>query len=244
MVWIDGDEIVSGSTIDGDEIDEITIDGDVAWRAVKVIDDFEDNDISEYTGNTQYYDTSSDIVFEGSHSAKFDVDVDETTGVTTMYSEAGDGLDNYPSQGDTIIFKIYLKDDDIRAGVVFGGDSDKAYFVDMVARNDDEILIRELSDIGTDSESGNTLEESTASGITDNVGDWLEGEINWGTDDITFTVYETSGGERSTELGSVSTSETGLSGELIGIRASHGGDGQDDDGAYWDLIEMIADDSL
>ena len=33
MVTIDGDEIVSGSTIDGDEISEITMDGDVVWTA-------------------------------------------------------------------------------------------------------------------------------------------------------------------------------------------------------------------
>lgn len=33
MVTIDGDEVVSGSTIDGDEISEITIDGDVVWIA-------------------------------------------------------------------------------------------------------------------------------------------------------------------------------------------------------------------
>jgi len=34
MVTIDGDEIVSGSTIDGQEISEITMDGDVVWTAV------------------------------------------------------------------------------------------------------------------------------------------------------------------------------------------------------------------
>jgi len=34
MVTIDGTEIVSGSTIDGQEISEITMDGDVVWTAI------------------------------------------------------------------------------------------------------------------------------------------------------------------------------------------------------------------
>jgi len=34
MVTIDGDEIVSGSTIDGDEFSEITVDGDTVWAAI------------------------------------------------------------------------------------------------------------------------------------------------------------------------------------------------------------------
>ena len=38
MVTIDGDEVVSGSTIDGDEISEITMDGDVVWTAVTIPD--------------------------------------------------------------------------------------------------------------------------------------------------------------------------------------------------------------
>ena len=38
MVTIDGDEIVSGSTIDGDEISQITMDGDVVWEAIDLPD--------------------------------------------------------------------------------------------------------------------------------------------------------------------------------------------------------------
>ena len=58
MVTIDGDEIVSGSTIDGDEISEITMDGDVVWTGTPnsvVLDDWLDGNL---TSNRDDFNTT------------------------------------------------------------------------------------------------------------------------------------------------------------------------------------------
>jgi len=65
---IDGTDI-GGATIDGTDVQEITVDGDTVFTAgPTVIDDFNDGNLTEYSGNVGAYDTTTSPVFEGSHA--------------------------------------------------------------------------------------------------------------------------------------------------------------------------------
>ena len=66
-ISIDGTDI-TGATIDGTDVQEITVDGDVVFSAVNIIDDFEDGNMSEYTGSGFVANTNDAVV--GNFSAE------------------------------------------------------------------------------------------------------------------------------------------------------------------------------
>lgn len=102
MVSIDGTDI-SGVTIDGTDVQEITVDGDVVWTAKKIVDSFEDGNISEYEGDLGAFTTdsgSSPSPTDGSYQLRCTSGFNQITSTT--------GLDYYPSQGDTIEVDLYV----------------------------------------------------------------------------------------------------------------------------------------
>jgi hypothetical protein len=103
-----GNSIGSIRLGDGTEIAEVrTGAGDVVFSGGaipdSVVDNFEDNDLTEYTDTSDFSIVSTDVL-EGSHS----LSIDSPPGTRGMYSLSGDGLDYYPQKGDK--FSVLLKD--------------------------------------------------------------------------------------------------------------------------------------
>lgn len=69
--------------------------------AIEIIDDFEDGDISEYTGSTGRTTVVTSTVFNGTYSLEHDTPAD---GKYPIISTSG--LANYPEAGDT--FRVYF----------------------------------------------------------------------------------------------------------------------------------------
>lgn len=93
-VNIDGTDI-TGVTIDGQEVQEITIDGQTVFTSTTIVDDFEDQNLNEYSGNLGFFGFSTDSA-EGSFS------LTSATNNEAIRSFPGDGLDAYPTRGDTV----------------------------------------------------------------------------------------------------------------------------------------------
>jgi hypothetical protein len=71
---------------------------DLAQGSVgRIIDNFERGDLSPYSGLTGIASVQSDVVQTGDYALEIDPDEDGSTGI---FSFPGDGLPNYPSEGD------------------------------------------------------------------------------------------------------------------------------------------------
>ena len=91
MVTIDGDEIVSGSTIDGDEISEITMDGDVVWVAMTEITSL-DWSTSLFPAFTDYQVVLDGAVLMGSNDNAV-IEVLNTSNGSTNWTDSLSGED-------------------------------------------------------------------------------------------------------------------------------------------------------
>jgi len=118
---IDGTDI-TGATIDGTDVQEITVDGQTVFTAEKIIDDFESNNLTNYSAETSQFEIISGAdAIDGSFSlqsknADFDAD--------GIYSDSG--LSNYPQRGDTFEFKIEtVGNNNVNAGMIFGVQSNE-----------------------------------------------------------------------------------------------------------------------
>jgi len=123
-VEIDGNPI-TGATIDGTDVQEITVDGQTVFTAFQtpaVIDDFNAQDLSPYTDTSGFFFESAPA-FEGSHSLRTPGNQGPIGGGGGghMASAQGDGLANYIQRGDTWEIRIRFIDDD-NAQISFGGD--------------------------------------------------------------------------------------------------------------------------
>ena len=201
MVTIDGDEIVSGSTIDGDEISEITMDGDVVWTALTIIDDFSSGSISEYTSYTNdgadWNINSSSESEIGGNVLRGD-DEGDTFSDNILASELGDGLSNYPSPGDEIEYRINSVDGDDRFGFVFGIENIDSYdsidgYTVFTHPEDDYIRLVRMDDERPT--NAPTLDESSISLSND---EWYKVNIDWEVGDISVTLLNDSGSTLTT----------------------------------------------
>jgi len=169
---IDGTDI-TGATIDGTDVQEITVDGDTVFSAIQVIDDFNDTDFSEYSGDTGNLSQSTTTVKEGSGSAEFFQPSGSNIEVTST-----SGLENYPEAGDT--FRYFVRQDvdtdSSRVSHQFGVQGTDSYSIDF-RPNSNEIRFSSTYD------SGNNLTINT----TLNANEWYEIEVDWGTNG-TFTI--------------------------------------------------------
>lgn len=125
----DGD-FVTAITFDGDDIRQVTMDGDIVWEKdnifINIVDNFEDNNISEYNiivqdgnGNltkngSSGFTTTSSTVKNGSYSCKADWADEERAIVSTNFSV---------SNGKKYRGSIYILSD-CRASIIFGTQSE------------------------------------------------------------------------------------------------------------------------
>lgn len=155
-----------------------------------VIDDFEDQDVSEYVGDTAAATLRTYPVQEGEYGLMMSSNSDGTATAITSTS----GLPTYPTDGDTFRLWMYLGDSGVEARFYFGAsDADNAYRVTL-SEGVDELQL-EVLDAGSATDLGTAAVSLTT-------GTWYEVEITW-TDGggFTATVYDDGG----TSLGSVST---------------------------------------
>lgn len=145
----------------------------------KIIDDFEDGDISEYSGNTDLYDVSKTKPHDGTYSLT----------PNTAYAEirSSSGLANYPSHGDTWEFWIYIFDGfNDYFSVYFANQSnsntDDGY--DVIMQPNNAVLLR-LWEAG-----GYTELASDTSTLPQP--EWCKVIVDW-QDTITITVEDSSG---------------------------------------------------
>ena len=153
-------------------------------------DDFEDDDISEYSGQTTLFDTNTPFAFDGTYG--LDNGGDEAARANTggIYR-----LDQVVSQGETFRFMQYI---DISAGsgdetcVKFGvqnpGSANDNYAVCLEQFGTDRVSL--VKDAIDNEASGSVL---ATSNVTFASG-WYEVEVEWEVDDdITVYLYEADG---------------------------------------------------
>jgi len=187
---IDGTDI-TGATIDGQDVQEITVDGQTVFTAADpfIIDDFEDGNISEYSGDTGTFTTTTTNPIGGTTSLLYP---SSGGGDTTIMSTSG--LDNYPSAGDEFSFKVRTSSvTNTQAYVGFGTTlnavpefSGDGYFV-FFNYNGGKFSFRRF-----DNGSRTILAEDTSVSYTSN--ETYTVEVDWGSaGSFTVTLLDTSG---------------------------------------------------
>jgi len=201
---IDGTDI-TGATIDGTDVTEITVDGDTVFTAERIIDDFEDGNINEYSGDTGSYSVTSSNPIGGSDSLSGQIDL--------KYVHSNSGLNNYPQAGDTFSFKMRVEGNiNVASGMVFG----------VQSTTSQNYCLRYDSETGTDRvrvkknvSSGNFGTTIGDFNLNQNfTNDVFRFEIDWGINgNISFDVFNEN---TSTNVGSGSFTDTDYTNGGIG----------------------------
>jgi hypothetical protein len=155
-------------------------------RDTGAIDDFEDNDISEYSGDTSFYQVQSSVVYEGSYALQADAVASD--GFKRIHSVSG--LDRYPQAGDTFEFRCRFESDVGDVGMYFSRQDDNNQY-QLLARPADDFEDLRLKVV--ENGSYTTLASTTLSGGFP-VNEWNRFKIEWGEGgSITISVYDASG---------------------------------------------------
>ena len=155
---IDGTDI-TGATIDGTDVQEITVDGDVVFSAAAfdIIDDFEDNSMSEYSGSSSLQITTSDVV-EGSRALALNGSINQNDLNDAQTSTSG--LDNYFSKGEVVSYLVRDPAGDNFPIFFWGVDGTDGYGwlnrLDLSVRRWDNNSMTGLNSGGTRLPAGNT----------------------------------------------------------------------------------------
>jgi hypothetical protein len=151
-------------------------------------DDFEDDNINEYSGDSSLFDTSSVFNYEGSFGLAASLGNDE--------SQTTDGLyrtDTTFSQGSTIRYFTYVDsttDDEpcTLFGVQSPGSDNENYAVCLDQFPSDQVVL--AKDVSSNDDSGTSLDSQSVTFATG----WYEVVIDWLTDDsINVTVFDANG---------------------------------------------------
>jgi len=168
-----------------------------------IVDDYEDNDLSEYS-NPGAYTTQTGTVYEGTYA------VANTGSSNNQFLYSTSGLPAYPQQGDTYSAWAHDYDGGIPE-VAYGVQGSSSYYSMTVIPDSDEIRIRK-----------ETTDLASNSSVSLSQGNWYECVMTWATDgSMLFEIYDTSG----TKLGDVSTTDGSYTDGGIGLRNGRGGNG-------------------
>lgn len=137
-----------------------------------VLDDFEDNDLSEWTfdGGGSNISIVTSPVWDGSYGVEFADPAD-------MFSRQGDGLPNYPEKGDTFAQFARVDGSDDRSRIQFGTAPDN---YDRIFGDGAWVELRwedNRVDLAWIPDGGVVDNQS----VTFDVGDWYQVNIKWGT---------------------------------------------------------------
>lgn len=200
-------------------------------QSTVIIDDFEDGDIAEYSG-----ETGAATVTQSTTTAQngdYYVEVNAGGTANTIASFEGDGLNAYPDQGETFRFWTQLRGS-VRSHTNYGrqtvgsGDNDSrdgdGYQVVLHDTNTFSLAVNGYF-------GGTTLAEDTS--VTVNTNEWYEIEVVWGTDDShTVTLYDSSG----TQLTQLSATDSTYTNGGIALSADNNNDSAD---VWWDYYRVV-----
>lgn len=164
-----------------------------AGRKKKIIDNWEDNDLSEYSSNSNGGSATvqTGTVYDGSYAMQIDTD---GAGQDIWYSTSG--LNYYPEQGDIWERRLYTTGGGDVCAHGFGlQDLNNVYKSEW--RNNDAYKLTKIS-----GGSGSVLTSTTVGSPT---GEWLREKLEWASDGtITVTMIDSAG----TQLAQLSATDT------------------------------------
>jgi hypothetical protein len=169
------------------------------------VDDYEDQDLSEYAGDTSAASIVSSAALEGSYSLQYEQD----SGVL-LYSTSG--LDLYPQQGQNFAC-LCEADNGNGAAVCYGLEDTNNFFAVSV-----EVAANKLRFFET---SGGNLDATQLATPTLSGDTIYDVDIVWNFDDshdITLYTWDTSNFERGSAIASGSVTSTAATGTGIGFR--------------------------
>jgi len=152
-----------------------------------IVDNFEDQDLSEYGGDTGSFSFSGTTVYDGSNALNANFGNGTTAGIAST-----SGLNNYPQQGDTFCINYY------DGGAHRGTQDFLFHFASQSAgRVPDGYEVRcEFADgnIGIQKRDGGATSLVSRSGVDWPVDEWITIIIKWETDgSMGAAVYDESG---------------------------------------------------
>lgn len=180
----------------------------------KTVDDFEDGDISEYSGDTGNYSVQTADVHGGNQALE-----STSTGTPFFNIRSTSGLDNYPEAGDSFHWWVNSDTGDggtqARIAGKFGLQDASNYYDVQFDFNNGNIAINERV-------SGSETQLGIAAGFTTTAGTWYKVGVDWGDNGtITAIAYESDG---STQMDSVTAStNTYASGGIGWVNRSDNG---------------------
>jgi len=189
-------------------------------RSSGVIDDFEDNDISEYSGDTGEYTVQSTTVKVGSYA----LEIPNISGDGGRHIQSLSGLDKYPQAGDT--FEFWVRSE-------VGNSATPGFALQNDAKNDCYDILFNDSTLGIRKFSGGSVSTLSSVSHTISAATWYRIVVEWGGGGvITATVYDSSG----SEVSNVSANDTTYTGGGIFC----GGAGTGGDAWYFDTWKITS----
>jgi len=187
-----------------------------------------------YSGSTGNFQRVQTNITEGSFGLEF------TAGATAIWSHPGDGLLEYPQEGDTVSFLIRDSsgvDFPLALTNVQDDASPNCYGFEIDQGNNNINIFR--YDNGNFGNFGTNLESTS---VTISGGTWYLGEVSLpvsGTNQITFELFDLdANNEKSSSLGSVQTTDSNVSPTNRGIGWATRTGSVDGSGAFFDRFRV------
>jgi len=202
--------IVNATAIPDTLIDNFEDDPDGIYGSSETTADY-------YSGSPSVFDRTTTNVTEGSQALKHD----GTSGIAAMYSQPGDGLNNYPSEGDTVEW-IHYTDSAVVAGPMVAASAGvDGYLYDLHPGANDIQIWR--FDNGSVRKIG-----STSQSISSGAFFWCEGRVPSSLDDtLTLEMYniDTADNSRGSLINSATANDSNHVGQGVGWGVVSTGDG-------------------
>lgn len=205
-------------------------------RPSTVVDVFEDGNTNEYQTVNGGWSASTNHVWEGSYSGRFDQSASHKA-----FSSQGDGLNYYPKQGDAVEWYVYHEYvETSTTGIVIGNNGEpdnwtQGYNCDYRADGNNSSFTMNLG-----SREGSY---STVS-IGNYLKEWLRGRFEFSSDGVLlYELYQTNGStniQDHTLINSITydaSGENALSNSSFGFFANNFGNGGRRSLAYYDNVK-------
>jgi len=186
--------------------------------SVTVVDDFEDGDVAEYSGDLIDASVQTSVVNEGNEALAL-----STNGFSSIRSTTG--LNAYPSAGDTFRVDVQISG---------SGDYIFGYGVQQETNRNDMYLV--IADAGGDDltlaeRSGGNESTLASANATHSTGVWNQIEVQWGSSGThTIRMLDDAGNE----LGKLSATDSTLTSGGVAFENAAGGET-----AYFDFVRIL-----
>lgn len=167
---------------------------------VAFVDDFEDQDLTEYSGDTGSFSFTSDTskVTEGTYALN-------DTGSTSHLITSSSGLDNYPSRGDKWRADVYIGNGgNERLQLIFHRQDSNNYYWAFLEADDGTLKLRK-----TESGSSSDLASTTFSYSGSTIYQVEVDTTDTAGHDIVLTLYDEGGSQLTSITGNDSTLDSG-----------------------------------